>query len=91
MVSGDQAPLIRVRGLLNRFGSLTVHENLDLDLFAGEILGVVGGSGAGKSVLLRSIVGLHRFDGGTVEVFGEQLDRLSPRQRSEVERRFGVL
>lgn len=91
MVSGDRAPLIRVRGLLNRFGSLTVHEDLDLDLFPGEILGVVGGSGTGKSVLLRSIVGLHRFDGGMVEVLGERLDRLSPSRRSRIERRFGVL
>ncbi|MDD2605231.1 MAG: ATP-binding cassette domain-containing protein, partial [Desulfobacteraceae bacterium] len=53
--------------------------------------GVVGGSGTGKSVLLRSIVGLHRFNGGTVEVFGERLDRLSPARRSEIERRSGVL
>ena len=91
MVSPSRKTLIRVRGLVNRFGTLTVHENLDLDLFAGEILGVVGGSGTGKSVLLRSIVGLHRFDGGTVEVFGERLDRLSASRRSEVEQRFGVL
>jgi phospholipid/cholesterol/gamma-HCH transport system ATP-binding protein len=91
MVNTAQTPLIRVRGLLNRFGSLTVHEHLDLDLFPGEILGVVGGSGTGKSVLLRSIVGLHRFNGGTVEVFGERLDRLSPARRSEIERRSGVL
>jgi phospholipid/cholesterol/gamma-HCH transport system ATP-binding protein len=48
--------LIQVRGLVNRFGSQTVHENLDLDIRRGEILGVVGGSGTGKSVLLRSIV-----------------------------------
>jgi len=52
--------LIQVRGLVNRFGSQTVHENLDLDIRRGEILGVVGGSGTGKSVLLRSIVGLRR-------------------------------
>jgi phospholipid/cholesterol/gamma-HCH transport system ATP-binding protein len=91
MVNASRKTLIRVRGLMNRFGTHTVHEDLDLDLFAGEILGVVGGSGTGKSVLLRSIVGLHRFDGGTVEVFGERLDRLSASRRSEIERRFGVL
>ncbi|MBU0836411.1 MAG: ATP-binding cassette domain-containing protein, partial [Gammaproteobacteria bacterium] len=58
MTSNDS--LIQVRGLVNRFGSQTVHENLDLDIRRGEILGVVGGSGTGKSVLLRSIVGLRR-------------------------------
>jgi phospholipid/cholesterol/gamma-HCH transport system ATP-binding protein len=52
--------VIEVRGLCNRFGSQSVHENLDLDLYKGEILAVVGGSGSGKSVLLRSIVGLRR-------------------------------
>ncbi len=90
-MTSRQTPPIRVRGLVNRFGALTVHEGLDLDLLAGEILGVVGGSGTGKSVLLRSIVGLHPFDGGTVEIFGRQLHRLTAPQRSLVERRLGVL
>lgn len=83
--------VIRVRGLCNRFGSNEVHKNLDLDVYRREILGVVGGSGTGKSVLLRSIVGLHTPDAGIIEVFGEQLQALSPEQRSRVERRFGVL
>lgn len=87
----NDAPLIRVRGLVNRFGPHRVHEDLDLDLHSGEILGVVGGSGTGKSVLLRSIVGLMRPSAGRVEVFGEDLLRLSTRARSRVERRFGVL
>ncbi|WP_108445341.1 ABC transporter ATP-binding protein [Halomonas denitrificans] len=84
-------PLIRVRGLCNRFGRHVVHEALDLDLYPGEILGVVGGSGTGKSVLLRSIVGLLRPAEGRIEVFGEDLQRLSPSARSRLERRFGVL
>ncbi|MFG6157966.1 ABC transporter ATP-binding protein [Halomonas sp. 1390] len=84
-------PLIRVRGLVNRFGKHVVHEDLDLDLYSGEILGVVGGSGTGKSVLLRSIVGLLRPSEGRIEVFGEDLQRLAPRERSALERRFGVL
>ena len=52
------APIIRVRGLVNRFGEQVVHDGVDLDVREGEILGVVGGSGTGKSVLMRSIIGL---------------------------------
>ncbi|PWW31743.1 MULTISPECIES: ABC transporter ATP-binding protein [Halomonadaceae] len=90
-MSASREPLIRVRGLANRFGQHSVHENLDLDLYPGEILGVVGGSGTGKSVLLRSIVGLLRPSAGQIEVFGEELLSLSAQDRSRVERRFGVL
>lgn len=84
-------PVIQVRGLVNRFGDHTVHEDLDFTLERGEILGVVGGSGTGKSVLLRSIVGLKRPNGGTIEVLGTRLNDLNEEQRSQVERRFGVL
>jgi phospholipid/cholesterol/gamma-HCH transport system ATP-binding protein len=83
--------LVRVRGLCNRFGDQVVHENLDLDLYRGEILGVVGGSGSGKSVLLRTILGLRRPDAGSVRLFGRDLDELRPDERIAVERRFGVL
>ena len=86
-----QDDVIQVRDLVNRFGSQAVHEHLDLDVRRGEILGVVGGSGMGKSVLLRSIVGLRRPTAGSVHVFGQDLLHLSPDQRSLVERRFGVL
>lgn len=90
--AGSQpAPVIEVRDLDNRFGSHVVHENLDLDLFKGEILGVVGGSGTGKSVLLRSIVGLHKPSEGRIRVFGKDLGELSTQERSETEQRFGVL
>ncbi len=68
--------VIQVRGLCNRFGRQSVHENLDLDVYKGEILAVVGGSGSGKSVLLRSIVGLNRPSEGSVRVFGEDLPSL---------------
>lgn len=84
-------PLIEVRGLVNRFGHHTVHEDLDLDLYAGEILGVVGGSGTGKSVLMRSIIGLRPPNGGTIQVFGQNLQALSSSERSQIEQRFGVL
>lgn len=83
--------LIQVRGLVNRFGSQTVHDGLKLDIRRGEILGVVGGSGTGKSVLLRSIVGLRQPNAGSVTVFGENLLKLPTRRRSQIERRFGVL
>ena len=62
---------IRVRGLRNSFGDQVVHEQLDLDVRKGEILGVVGGSGTGKSVLMRSIIGLQQPDDGHIEVFGQ--------------------
>ena len=63
-VPNDREAVIEVRGLCNRFGSQTVHEHLDLDVYKGERVGVVGGSGTGKSVLLRSIVGLRRPNEG---------------------------
>ncbi len=83
--------IIEVRGLLNRFGTQTVHQELALDLYRGEVLGVVGGSGTGKSVLLRCILGLRQANAGTVRVFGEELLSLPPERRSQLERRFGVL
>ncbi len=83
--------IIRVRGLVNRFGAETVHDGLDLDVVRGEVLGVVGGSGAGKSVLLRTIVGLNRPVAGQVEVFGRDLLEMSERRRREIENRWGVL
>ena len=61
-----QSPLIQVRGLVNRFAP-SIHDKLDLDIYRGEILGVIGGSGSGKSVL-RSIVGLRRPNAGSVEI-----------------------
>ncbi|RRV17254.1 ABC transporter ATP-binding protein [Pseudomonas saudiphocaensis] len=86
-----QQAVIQVQGLVNRFGSQVVHANLDLDIRRGEILGVVGGSGTGKSVLLRSIVGLRQPNAGSVMVFGENLLKLPIERRSQIERRFGVL
>lgn len=83
--------VIEVRGLHNQFGSHVVHQGLDFDLFRGEILGIVGGSGTGKSVLLRSLVGLHKPSNGHIRVFGKDLDDLGAKERSETEQRFGVL
>jgi phospholipid/cholesterol/gamma-HCH transport system ATP-binding protein len=85
------APIIRVRGLRTRVGGRTLHENLDLDVHRGEVLGVVGGSGSGKSMLLRNIVGLERPAAGTVEVFGEPVHTLDEERLRALEQRWGVL
>lgn len=89
--AADAEPIIQVRGVRNQFGKQVVHNNLDLDVRRGEIMGVVGGSGTGKSVLLRTIVGLQRPAAGEVKVFGQNLLALPDAQRSKLERRFGVL
>ncbi|MDT7933805.1 MAG: ABC transporter ATP-binding protein [Sphingomonadaceae bacterium] len=83
--------VIRIRGLKTSFGSQQVHRGLDLDVHRGEILGVVGGSGTGKSVLLRSIIGLQRPDAGTVEVLGQPVLHLGEKEGIELRRRWGVL
>ena len=83
--------MIQVRELCNRFGSQVIHENLDLDVMTGEILGVVGGSGTGKTVLLRTIVGLNRPTSGHIRVFGQDIQELSAGDRSLIEQRLGVL
>ncbi|RVT85722.1 ABC transporter ATP-binding protein [Rhodobacteraceae bacterium CCMM004] len=86
-----EAPAIRVRGLVNRFGSHVVHDGLDLDVRRGEILGVVGGSGTGKSVLLRSITGLLRPAAGRIEVFGIDVLSGSEEARATLDERWGVM
>lgn len=83
--------VIEVRGIRNQFGRHVVHDGLDLDLRRGEILGVVGGSGTGKSVLLRTIVGLNPPAAGTVRVLGQDVGQLSGPAREALERRWGVL
>ncbi len=83
--------VIDVRGLRNQFGSQVVHENLDLTVRRGEIIGVVGGSGTGKSVLMRSIIGLNRPAAGSIKLFGDEMIGASDDARRDVERRCGVL
>ena len=83
--------VIEVRGLRNQFGRQVVHEDLELDLRQGEILGVVGGSGTGKSVLLRTLVGLNRPQAGSVRLFGQDLLALPSGPRQALARRLGVL
>lgn len=91
MTNYQDQPIIRVRGLVNRFGSETVHDGIDLDVFAGEVLGIVGGSGSGKSVLLRTIIGLNRPVKGQVEVFGTDILTMSEAEQRDIEKRWGVL
>jgi phospholipid/cholesterol/gamma-HCH transport system ATP-binding protein len=83
-------PIIRVHGLVNRFGDQVVHDGLDMEVRPNEIFGVVGGSGAGKSVLLRTILGLRRPDAGTVEMYGQDVQRLSRAARGKLVRSYGV-
>ncbi|MBC6440036.1 MAG: ABC transporter ATP-binding protein [Rhodospirillales bacterium] len=83
--------VIRLRGVINRFGTQTVHDGLDLDVRRGEVIGVVGGSGTGKSVLLRTIIGLREPQGGTIEVLGRDSRKLNHRQARELRSHWGVL
>jgi phospholipid/cholesterol/gamma-HCH transport system ATP-binding protein len=87
----EREAIISIRGLVNQFGEQVIHNNLDLDVFRGEVLGIVGGSGTGKSVMLRSIVGLNRPKAGRIAVFGQDRAGMSDEQRKAVERRWGVL
>jgi len=86
---------IVVEGLRNSFGDNVIHENLDLKVRRGEILGVVGGSGTGKSVLMRAIIGLQQADAGTIKVFGRSIDEINEDESAEDDRdirsRWGVL
>jgi len=88
---GNQDHVIEVHGLRNAFGEQVVHENLKLTVNRGEILGVVGGSGTGKSVLMRSIIGLQQPTNGEIRVLGENLLDDDTRNDNEVRRRWGVL
>jgi phospholipid/cholesterol/gamma-HCH transport system ATP-binding protein len=83
--------IIEVRGLRNSFGEQVVHENLDLDVRRGEILGVVGGSGTGKSVLMRSIIGLQTPDAGEARVFGENILGRDEDELQDLRKRWGIL
>jgi phospholipid/cholesterol/gamma-HCH transport system ATP-binding protein len=90
--SGDGKELaIKVRGLDNRFGTQVVHEGLDIDVYKGEICGVVGGSGTGKSVLMRAILGLRKPQAGQIEVLGVDALADDKEKRLRVERNTGVL
>jgi phospholipid/cholesterol/gamma-HCH transport system ATP-binding protein len=83
-------PLIEVRGLVNRFGSQVVHDHLDMTVEQGEVFGIVGGSGSGKSVLLRSILGLQRPRAGQVTMLGRDLTQMSTAELKSIKATYGV-
>ncbi|MDQ3144326.1 MAG: ABC transporter ATP-binding protein [Pseudomonadota bacterium] len=84
-------PIISIRGLTNSFGEDKVHDGLDLEVRRGEILGVVGGSGTGKSVLMRSIIGLQTPDAGEIDVLGENMIGRDDAEAKNIRRRWGIL
>jgi phospholipid/cholesterol/gamma-HCH transport system ATP-binding protein len=87
----DKDVIIRVRGLVNGFNGTVIHDHLDLDVYRGEVIGVVGGSGAGKSVLMRSIVGLNEPLEGSIEVFGQKTSEVEGLAMKALEMRWGIL
>jgi phospholipid/cholesterol/gamma-HCH transport system ATP-binding protein len=87
----EKAPIIEVRNLVNRFGPQVIHDGLTFDVYPGEILGIVGGSGTGKSVLLESVIGLHRPQGGNILIQGRDIMQMPKRDMLAVQRLWGVL
>jgi phospholipid/cholesterol/gamma-HCH transport system ATP-binding protein len=83
-------PLLEVHGLVNRFGSEVVHDGLDMQVGEDEVFGIVGGSGSGKSVLLRSILGLQHPQAGVVRIFGGDITRMNDAQLRPIKARYGV-
>ena len=84
-------PKIRLRGVTKTFGPKVVLNGLDLDVWPGESVVVIGGSGTGKSVLIKNIIGLLHPDTGTIEIDGEEVTRMNAREREYVTRKFGML
>jgi phospholipid/cholesterol/gamma-HCH transport system ATP-binding protein len=87
----DSAPPIEVVDLVSRFGDNVIHDGVNLKVRRGEVLGVVGGSGAGKSVLLNTVIGLKVPDGGAVRLFGQDIEHASRRKWKAIERRWGIM
>lgn len=83
--------IIGIRGVTVRFGEQTVLNKLDLDIYRGEIVGIVGASGAGKSVLMRCIIGLNKMQSGQIRIFDQDYTNLPDEQRKLIDRRWGVL
>jgi len=84
------AAIVEVRGLVNRFGRQTVHQNLDMVVQEGEVFGIVGGSGSGKSVLLRSILGLQKPRAGKILLGGREIGSLTSAEMRHVKAGYGV-
>jgi phospholipid/cholesterol/gamma-HCH transport system ATP-binding protein len=83
-------PVLEVIGLVNRFGTQLVHDRLNMEVREDEVFGIVGGSGTGKSVLLRSILGLQLPQAGVIRIDGQDITKMGTRQLFEVKARYGV-
>jgi phospholipid/cholesterol/gamma-HCH transport system ATP-binding protein len=77
-------PILSARGIVNRFGKQQVHDKIDLDILPGEIIGIAGGSGSGKSVLLKTLTGLHRPNAGQVLLDGKRIDAIGPSEKASL-------
>ncbi|MGH8308842.1 MAG: ABC transporter ATP-binding protein [Steroidobacteraceae bacterium] len=86
----ESAAVVEARGIVNRFGAQVVHDGLDMDVYEGEVFGIVGGSGSGKSVLLRTILGLHRPQAGLVRILGRDITRVSDAELRVIKAGYGV-
>jgi phospholipid/cholesterol/gamma-HCH transport system ATP-binding protein len=91
MGNGYDGPPIVVDNLFSEFEDHVIHQNLSLTVDKGEVMGLVGGSGAGKTVLLNSIIGLKKPDGGSVRVFGYDMSTITQQEYDDIEKRWGVL
>jgi phospholipid/cholesterol/gamma-HCH transport system ATP-binding protein len=91
MAQPSKEVVLRARDVVVSFGRKTILDHLNLDVYRGEVLGFVGGSGAGKSVLMRTIIGLIQKSQGTIEVFGQDLDAATEEELVSVEQRWGIL
>ncbi|SIN71393.1 ABC transporter ATP-binding protein [Halodesulfovibrio marinisediminis] len=83
--------ILSLRNVKTQYGTKVIHEGLDLDVYRGEIIGVIGGSGSGKSVLLRTILGLKHHSQGSIKIFGQQYHKLNTEEKHKIEQRWGVL
>ena len=89
-MAAEARVMLEVRGIVNRFGAQVVHNGLNMQVYAGDVFGIVGGSGAGKSVLLRTILGLQRPQAGTVLIGGRDLAQLTDAELRAVKADYGV-
>lgn len=83
--------IVSLRGITNRFGQQVVHEKLDLDVYKGEILGLIGGSGSGKSVLLRTVLGLNKQAEGSIRIMDVSMEEAGEAEKAAIRRQWGVL
>ena len=86
----DRKPMVEAVGIVNRFGAQVVHDHLDMTIVENEVFGIVGGSGTGKSVLLRTILGLQRPQEGVIRLEGRDITKMSEDELRAVKARYGV-